>query len=174
VPGQGAEADGGFSFRSKIDRWSTQRNRDIRPGTTLDQILPSTAVLFLPAEHDELTKGPIGAIEAAAFLSGRGVTAQAIVLPRLTHFQAYSYAGFEVGSSLAAQWFLKYLQPGVVKPTTATAVAVPAPANRACGFPRHRRPRCRLRDQEVRSSARRCRASKVFYLAGLAGRGLIA
>ena len=68
--GQGAEADGGFSFRSKIDRWSTQRNRDVRPGSTLDQILPSTAVLFLPAERDELTKGPDGAIEAATFLSG--------------------------------------------------------------------------------------------------------
>lgn len=124
--GQGAEADGGFSFRSKIDRWSTQRNRDVRPGSTLDQILPGTAVLFLPAEHDELTKGPDGAIEAATFLSGRGVTAQAIVLPGLTHFQAYSYAGFEVGSSLAADWFLKYLQPGPVTPTSATTVTVPA------------------------------------------------
>ena len=56
--GQGAEVDGGFSFRSKIDQWSTQRNRDVRPGQTLDQIRPTTAVLFLPAEKDELTQGP--------------------------------------------------------------------------------------------------------------------
>ena len=107
--GQGAEVDGGFSFRSKIDQWSTQRNRDVRPGQTLDQIRPTTAVLFLPAEKDELTQGPAGAIEAAKFLSGHGVPSQAIVLPALTHFQAYSNAGFEVGSNLAADWFLKYL-----------------------------------------------------------------
>jgi len=43
--GQGGEVDGGFSFRSKIDAWSNQRNRDVRPGTTLDQIRPTTAVL---------------------------------------------------------------------------------------------------------------------------------
>jgi dienelactone hydrolase len=107
--GQGAEVDGGFSFRSKVDQWSTQRNRDVRPGQTLDQIRPTTAVLFLPAEKDELTQGAGGAIEAAAFLSSRGVPSQAIVLPSLTHFQAYSNAGFEVGSNLAADWFLKYL-----------------------------------------------------------------
>ena len=107
--GQGAEIDGGFSFRSKIDQWSTQRNRDVRPGQTLDQIRPTTAVLFLPAEKDELTQGAGGAIEAAKFLSGRGVPSQAIVLPGLTHFQAYSNAGFEVGSNLAADWLLKYL-----------------------------------------------------------------
>lgn len=107
--GQGAEVDGGFSFRSKIDQWSTQRNRDVRPGQVLDQIRPTAAVLFLPAEKDELTQGAAGAIEAAKFLSGRGVPSQAIVLPALTHFQAYSNAGFEVGSNLAADWFLKYL-----------------------------------------------------------------
>jgi dienelactone hydrolase len=111
--GQGAEVDGGFSFRSKIDQWSNQRNRDVRPGQTLDQIRPTTAVLFLPAEKDELTQGAAGAIEASKFLSGRGVPSQAIVLPALTHFQAYSNAGFEVGSNLAADWFLKYLTAAV-------------------------------------------------------------
>jgi dienelactone hydrolase len=111
--GQGAEVDGGFSFRSKVDQWSTQRNRDVRPGQTLDQIRPTTAVLFLPAEKDELTQGPAGAIEAAQFLSSRGVPSQAIVFPALTHFQAYSNAGFEVGSNLAADWFLKYLAAAV-------------------------------------------------------------
>ena len=117
--GQGAEVDGGFSFRSKIDQWSNQRNRDVRPGQTLDQIRPTTAVLFLPAEKDELTQGPAGAIEAAKFLSGRGVPSQAIVFPALTHFQAYSNAGFEVGSNLAADWFLKYLaaaRPVIAEP----------------------------------------------------------
>jgi dienelactone hydrolase len=114
--GQGGEVDGGFSFRSKIDAWSNQRNRDVRPGTTLDQIRPTTAVLLIPAEKDELTGGAAGAIEASKFLSGRGVPSQAVVLPGLTHFQAYSYAGFEVGSSLAADWFIKYLATATVVP----------------------------------------------------------
>jgi dienelactone hydrolase len=114
--GQGSEVDGGFSFRSKIDQWSNQRNRDVRPGQTLDQIRPTTAVLFLPAEKDELTQGAAGAIEAAKFLSSRGVPSQAIVFPGLSHFQAYSYAGFEVGSNLAADWFIKYLAAAVKVP----------------------------------------------------------
>jgi hypothetical protein len=124
--GQGAEVDGGFSFRSKIDQWSSQRNRDVRPGQTLDQIRPTTAVLFLPAEKDELTQGAGGAIEAAKFLAGRGVPSQAIVLPALTHFQAYSNAGFEVGSNLAADWFLKYLaaaRPVAADPTSYAGTA---------------------------------------------------
>jgi len=118
--GQGAEVDGGFSFRSKVDQWYTTRNQDVQAGAWLDQIAPTTAVLFLPAEKDELTKGPDGATEAAKFLNGRGVTAQAIVLPGLTHFQAYSYAGFEVGSNLAADWFLKYLAAGAPAATRAS------------------------------------------------------
>jgi len=109
--GQGAEVDGGFSFRSKIDMFGNFRNRDVRPGSTLDQIADTTKVLFLPAEKDELTSGPGGAIEAAKYLNEHGVTAQTIVYPELTHFQAYSYTGFEVGSTLAAEWFLKYLSP---------------------------------------------------------------
>ena len=126
--GQGGEVDGGFSFRSKIDAWSNQRNRDVRPGTTLDQIRPTTAVLLLPAEKDELTGGAAGAIEAAKFLSGRGVPSQAVVLPGLSHFQAYSYAGFEVGSTLAADWFVKYLASPSTVPPSAHPVATPAPA----------------------------------------------
>jgi dienelactone hydrolase len=121
--GQGAEVDGGFSFKSKIDQWSSQRNRDVRAGQTLDQIRPTTAVLFLPAEKDELTQGAAGAIDAAKFLSGRGVPSQAIVLPGLSHFQAYSNAGFEIGSNLAADWFLKYLasaRPVLREPTAAS------------------------------------------------------
>ena len=111
--GQGAEVDGGFSFKSKVDMWSTQRNRDVRPGSTLDQIPASTRILFLPAENDELSgRGGAGAIAATKFLTERGVTAQTIMYPELTHFQAYSYTGFDVGSTLAADWFLKYLGRG--------------------------------------------------------------
>jgi len=129
--GQGAEVDGGFSFRSKVDLWSTQRNRDVRPGQTLDQIRPTTAVLFLPAEKDELTQGPAGAIEAAKFLSSRGVPSQAIVFPALTHFQAYSNAGFEVGSTLAADWFLKYLAAANTIAADPMAATAPQPVKNA-------------------------------------------
>jgi dienelactone hydrolase len=120
--GQGAEVDGGFSFKSKIDLFGNFRNRDVRPGAWLDQIVESTKILFLPAEKDELTGGPGGALEATKYLTGRGITAQTIVYPELTHFQAYSNTGFEVGSTLAADWFLKYLAPAVpAKTTTASA-----------------------------------------------------
>ena len=121
--GQGAEVDGGFSFKSKIDLFGNFRNRDVRPGAWLDQVVETTRILFLPAEKDELTGGPGGALEATKYLAGRGITAQTIVFPGLTHFQAYSNTGFEVGSTLAAEWFLKYLgAPAPAKTTTATAV----------------------------------------------------
>jgi dienelactone hydrolase len=107
--GQGNEIDGGFSFKSKVDQWYLTRNQDVQPGALLERIPKTNRILFLPAEKDELTRGAAGAIEAAKFLNERGVTAQAIVLPELTHFQAYSYTGFEVGSTLAADWFVKYL-----------------------------------------------------------------
>ena len=120
--GQGAEVDGGFSFRSKIDMFGNLRNRDIRPGALLDQIADTTKILFLPAEKDELSNGPGGAIDATKYLNERGIVAQTIVYPELTHFQAYSYTGFEVGSTLAADWFLKYLAaPAASKPSTASA-----------------------------------------------------
>ena len=120
--GQGAEVDGGFSFKSKIDLFGNFRNRDVRPGAWLDQIVESTKILFLPAEKDELTGGPGGALEATKYLNGRGIVAQTIVYPELTHFQAYSNTGFEVGSTLAADWFLKYLGPSVpAKATTSSA-----------------------------------------------------
>jgi uncharacterized protein len=105
--GQGNEIDGGFSFKSKVDQWYLTRNQDIQPGAWLDQIPTSNHVLFLPAEKDELTRGAAGAVEAAKFLNEKGVTSQVIVLPGLTHFQAYSYTGFEVGSTLAVDWFIK-------------------------------------------------------------------
>ena len=78
-------------------------------------------VLFLPAENDELSgRGGAGALAATKYLTDRGVTAQTIVFPELTHFQAYSNTGFDVGSTLAADWFLKYLGRGA-PPKAATA-----------------------------------------------------
>jgi hypothetical protein len=54
----------------------------------------------------------------------RGVTAQTIIFPELTHFQAYSYTGFDVGSTLAADWFLKYLGRGVAAKATMESTQV--------------------------------------------------
>jgi dienelactone hydrolase len=103
--GQGAEVDGGFSFRSKIDRWSSQVNREFRPAALLDHIPETTRILWIPAEKDELIPSR-GVIAASKAFKG---TSQVVEVPYLTHFQIYSFAGFEVSSNLAAEWFLKYL-----------------------------------------------------------------
>src|SRR5215470_1418684 len=103
--GQGAEVDGGFSFRSKIDMWSGQVNREFRPGALLDRIPETTKILWIPAEKDELIP-PRGVQAASKAFKG---TSQVVEVPYLTHFQIYSFAGFEVSSNLAADWFLKYL-----------------------------------------------------------------
>lgn len=110
--GQGAEADAGFSFRTKVDQWYLTRNQDVQSGAWLDQIPTTNHILFLPAEKDELTRGDSGAVAAGEFLKARGVPVQVITLPSLGHFQAYSYTGFEVGSTLAADWFVEYLGTG--------------------------------------------------------------
>jgi uncharacterized protein len=103
--GQGAEVDGGFSFRSKIDMWSSQVNREFRPAALLDHVPETTKILWIPAEKDELIS-PRGVNAASKAFKG---TSQVVEVPYLTHFQIYSFAGFEVSSNLAADWFLKYL-----------------------------------------------------------------
>jgi dienelactone hydrolase len=103
--GQGSEVDGGFSFRSKIDMWSGQVNREFRPAALLDQIPETTKILWMPVEKDELI--PARGVQAAS-KAFKGIS-QIVEVPYLTHFQIYSYTGFEVSSNLAADWFLKYL-----------------------------------------------------------------
>jgi hypothetical protein len=118
--GQGAEVDGGFSFRSKIDMFSSQINREFRPAMWLNHIPETTKILWLPVEKDELI--PPRGVQAAS-KAFKGVS-QIIEIPYLTHFQAYSFAGFEVGSTLAADWFLKYLANGsepAARPISAAA-----------------------------------------------------
>jgi dienelactone hydrolase len=107
--GQGNEIDGGFSFKSKVDQWYLTRNQDVQAGAWLDQIPTSNHFLFLPAEKDELMRSTTGAFDSARFLNEHGVISQVIVYPGLTHFQAYSYTGFEVGSTLAADWYVQWL-----------------------------------------------------------------
>jgi hypothetical protein len=106
--GQGAEVDGGFSFRTKIDMYSGQRNREVRAGSMIDRIPESTKILSVIAEHDELIPAA-GAPEAAKAFKG---TWQVVTVPFMTHFQMYSGVAFEVGSTLAADWFVKYLAGG--------------------------------------------------------------
>lgn len=120
--GQGAEADGGFSFRTKIDLWGTIINREFRPGSMLDRVPTTTKILWLPVEHDELipTDGPTSSLLGQKAFKG---TSQAIVLPHLTHFQAYSFHAFELGSTLAAEWFKTHL----VQATPPPAPSTPAP-----------------------------------------------
>jgi dienelactone hydrolase len=106
--GQGSEVDGGFSFKSKIDMWSGQVNREFRPGAALDRIPETTKILWIPVEKDELLppRSPSGPYAGSKAFKG---TSQVAEVPYLTHFQIYSFAGFEVSSNLAADWFLKYL-----------------------------------------------------------------
>jgi dienelactone hydrolase len=109
--GQGEEVDGGFSFKSKIDMWSRQVNREFRPGTVLDYIPETTRILWVSAEKDELIplNTPAGPVAASKAFRG---TSQVVVVPYITHFQMYSNAAFEVGSTLAADWLVKYLGTG--------------------------------------------------------------
>ncbi len=108
--GQGGESDAGFSFPTKIDTFGNTRNRDINGPGQFDRVRPTTAILWLPAERDQLVGNPgRGAIPTAAYFKGRGVPAQVIVFPTLTHFQPYSGPAFEVGSNLAADWYIKHL-----------------------------------------------------------------
>jgi dienelactone hydrolase len=115
--GQGAEIDGGFSFRSKIDAYSNQRNREVRPGSTVDRIPETTKILSVLAEKDELGNPIVGATTAQKAFTAAGGTWQIVVLPGMTHFQMYNYTAFEVDSTLAADWFDKYL--GKATPATA-------------------------------------------------------
>ncbi|MBU6320837.1 MAG: prolyl oligopeptidase family serine peptidase [Alphaproteobacteria bacterium] len=107
--GQGAETGAGFSFKTQVDLWYRTRNRDAAPGPLLDRIPTTTAVLFLPAEKDELIGGNRSALAASAALTARGAPSQVITFPGLTHFQPYSGAGFRAGSTLAADWFVRFL-----------------------------------------------------------------
>jgi|GEM_PF-19147 len=116
--GQGAEIDGGFSFRTKIDLETNETGREHRPWQMLTRIPESTAILWLPAEKDELgnMRGPSGPFEATKVFSG---TSQVAEIPYITHFQAYSGAAFEVTSTLEANWFTKFLAAD--KPNAAVA-----------------------------------------------------
>jgi dienelactone hydrolase len=107
--GQGAETEAGFSFQTNVDLWYRSRSRDIQSGAMLERVRPTTAVLFLPAERDELIGGNRSALAGSAFLTEKGVPSQVITFPGLTHFQPYAGVGFEAGSTLAADWFAKFL-----------------------------------------------------------------
>lgn len=107
--GQGGETEAGFSFQTNVDAWYRSRNRDVGGGPILDRVRNSTAVLFLPAEKDELIGGNRSALAGSAFLTEHGVPSQVITFPGLTHFQPYSGVGFEVGSTLSADWYDKFL-----------------------------------------------------------------
>jgi uncharacterized protein len=107
--GQGAETEAGFSFPTNVDLWYRSRSRDIQSGAMLERVRPTTAVLFLPAEKDELIGGNRSALAGSAFLTEHGVNSQVVTFPGLTHFQPYAGTGFEAGSSLAADWYAKFL-----------------------------------------------------------------
>lgn len=110
--GQGGETTAGFSFPSNVDRYYQTRNRDAQSGALLSRVRPTTPMLYQPSERDELGGIPSVAKRAVDYLNEQGVPSQMIAFPGLTHFQPYSNVGFEVGSTLAADWFAKHLGSG--------------------------------------------------------------
>lgn len=106
--GQGAETDAGFSFRGLIDLETRQTGREHRPWRMMERIPETTAILWLPAEKEELgnPRGPSGPFEAAKAFKGKG---QVVEIPYISHFQVYGGAAFDVSSKLAAEWFLTHL-----------------------------------------------------------------
>lgn len=112
--GQGGERDAGFSIRTKVDTETRTRNREINTSALMERIPKTTAILFLPGEKDTLTR-PAGAQAAHDYLKGRGVITEVVIIPYITHFQAYTGPAFEATSTLAARWFAHHLA------TTSTA-----------------------------------------------------
>lgn len=110
--GQGGQQRAGFSFRSFVDSFGQSRGGEVQSSLRLARTRPTTALLFLPAEFDELGSVPPGAERSVEYLRGRGVPAQSITIRNLGHFEPYSGAGYEVASNLAADWFLKQLGSG--------------------------------------------------------------
>ncbi|HVR29530.1 MAG TPA: acetylxylan esterase [Thermoanaerobaculia bacterium] len=106
--GRGAEIEAGFSFRGLIDLETRQTGAEHRPWASLARIPATTAVLFLPAQNEELgnPRGPSGPFEAVKVLRG---PAEVFEIPFITHFQVYAGPAFEVSSEAAAEWYLKHL-----------------------------------------------------------------
>jgi dienelactone hydrolase len=109
--GRGGEMEAGFSFRGLVDLETRQTGREHGPWHALARIPETTAVLFLPAEREELgdPRGPSGPFEAAKVLKG---PAEVFEIPSISHFQVYSGPAFEVSSGAAAAWFLRHLGEG--------------------------------------------------------------
>ena len=68
----------------------------------------STALLFVPAEKDELI--PLRVPTAAAdFFRERGNPTDLVVIPAITHFHAYGGPPFEAISKIEARWLAHHL-----------------------------------------------------------------
>ena len=120
--GRGAETIGGFSFRTLIGLDAQFWGREARPGRAIERIPETTAVLFIPAENDELgdPRGPDGPWEAVTRLKG---PAEVHEIPHISHFHIYGGAAFEASSTAAVEWFLHYL--AAEEPVPATGVVAP-------------------------------------------------
>jgi hypothetical protein len=100
--GQGGERMRGFSIRTHTD---LENEGYVNVGN-----LPkTTAILFLPAENDELIRLSF-VTGAAETYKARGNPVACVTIPYITHFQAYGGPPFEATSTLAARWFAHYLQ----------------------------------------------------------------
>jgi hypothetical protein len=103
--GQGDEYETGYSVRRMVDIETQQAVAEYRPMHYVPRIGPRP-VLILVAEKEELMNNEHHGKAAFDMLAG---PKEYIVLPGVTHFEAYTGEAFETGSKAAADWFSKYL-----------------------------------------------------------------
>jgi hypothetical protein len=103
--GQGGEYETGYSVRRMVDNETLQAVAEYRPMHYVPRIGPRP-VLILVAEKEELMNNDHHGKAAYEMLPG---PKELIVLPGITHFEAYTGPAFETGSKAAADWFAKYL-----------------------------------------------------------------
>lgn len=105
--GKDPEFQTGFSIKRMVDVETQQTTAEYRPFQYVAAIPETTAILFLPAENDELINNQTNAYAASKALKG---PTKVVELKGITHFEAYSGAAFETGSTAAADWFLDHLK----------------------------------------------------------------
>ena len=108
--GTSGEFQTGFSTPRMVDDETNEKTFEYHPYHYVEMVPATTAILFIGAENEELygpTKNRDRGEAAAKALRG---PSKYIEIPGVTHFEAYSGAAFEMGSTAAAEWFLEHLK----------------------------------------------------------------
>lgn len=109
--GKGGEYQTGFSTPRMVDTETNEKTFEYHPYHYVEMVPDTTAILFIGAENEELygpRKNKDRGEAAANDLKG---PSKYLEFPGITHFEAYSGAAFEMGSTEAANWYLEHLGP---------------------------------------------------------------